>query len=89
MSGYVFAAMLAFRQFFSAPMPRRVAWLALGAGLLVLLLQSWASLEFTLATGIYDLAAALYEVLAVSLLALAIVRFAANDAPASPKNPPP
>ncbi|MDR1350146.1 MAG: hypothetical protein LBJ59_05085 [Zoogloeaceae bacterium] len=89
MGGYVFVALLALRQFFDAPAPRRVAWLALGAGLLVLLRQSWARLEFTLATSVYDLTAAVYEVLAVGLLALAILHFATDDAPASSKNPPP
>ncbi|MDR3157961.1 MAG: hypothetical protein LBU11_02895 [Zoogloeaceae bacterium] len=89
MSGYVFAMVLAFQQVFRLPAPRRVAWLALGAALLILLRQSWANLEFSLATGVYDLTAALYEVLAVGLLALAISRFAKEDAPASPKNPPP
>ncbi|MDR2624758.1 MAG: hypothetical protein LBC37_00315 [Zoogloeaceae bacterium] len=89
MSGYVFAAMLAFQQVFGLPAPRRVAWLALSAALLVLLRQSWASLEFALATGVYDLTAALFEVLAVGLLVLAISRFAGEDAPASPKTPPP
>jgi hypothetical protein len=87
MSGYVFAAMLALRQFFRVSLSRRVAWLALGAGLMVLLRQSWVRLEFTLATGVYDLLAALHEMLAVSFLLLAIFCFAADDAPALP--PPP
>ncbi|MDR2365213.1 MAG: hypothetical protein LBD68_05070 [Zoogloeaceae bacterium] len=89
MGGYVFAAMIALRQFLRLSLRRSVAWLALSAGLLVLLRQSWARLEFTLATGVYDLVGALYEVLAVGFLALAILRFAANDVPASPKSPPP
>ncbi|MDR0736480.1 MAG: hypothetical protein LBF51_06580 [Zoogloeaceae bacterium] len=89
MSGYAFAVMFAFQQFFAAPAFRRIAWLALGAGLLALLRQSWARLEFTLATGIYDLTAAVYEILAVGFLLLAVVRFATDDAPAPPRNPPP
>ncbi|MDR0674165.1 MAG: hypothetical protein LBF93_11070 [Zoogloeaceae bacterium] len=89
MGGYVFSVMLAFRQFFAVSAPRRVTWLALGAGLLVLLRQSWASLEFSLATGIYDLTGAVHEVLAAGFLVLAMARFAAEDAPASPPKTPP
>jgi hypothetical protein len=74
---------LAWRQWLAAAVlghsPWRTPWLPLGLGILFLLRQSWGALEFSLFTGVYDVAAVSYQLLAAFCLLLAVSGFSAGQ----------
>lgn len=61
--------------------PWRTPWLAMGFGILFLLRQCWSALEFSLATGVYDIGSTCNQLIAAFFLLLAIIGFSTTRRP--------
>jgi hypothetical protein len=93
MSLHVLSVFLIWKQWIAAAVlghtPWRTPWLALGLGILFLLRQCWAALEFSVATSVYDVAAVCHHLIAAFCLLLAVIGFSTNQASKPPPRRPP
>ncbi|GHT90712.1 hypothetical protein FACS1894101_3410 [Betaproteobacteria bacterium] len=82
MSIQVVCVFLIWRQWLAAAVfkhaPWRTPWLALGLGILFLLRQCWSALEFSLVTGVYDVAAVCNQLIAALFILLAVIGFSST-----------